>query len=103
MSNCPIVFRGELTYNCCEVILMDLYKELLIEILRNEEINITFPNITLSCDEIVSAECYKAMQKIKHIVQDDSLDDKECFAKIEAIVILFETLGIDSGNRHDFG
>ena len=43
------------------------------------------------------------MHKIKHIVQDDSLDDKECFAKIEAIVILFETLGIDSGNRHDFG
>ena len=46
---------------------------------------------------------YCALQKIKAIIQDDSLTDKECFCKIEAIVCLFGDLGIGCGNRHDFG
>ncbi|MEE1055782.1 MAG: hypothetical protein UH239_00850 [Acutalibacteraceae bacterium] len=48
-------------------------------------------------------ESYKALQKIKTIIEDDSLEDKECFMKIEEIVCLFEALGSDGGNRHDFG
>ena len=40
--------------------------------------------------------------KIRDILADENLSDKECFYKIEAIVSLFETLGIMSGGRHDF-
>lgn len=53
--------------------------------------------------KIVELESYKALQKIKTIIEDDSLEDKECFMKIEEIVCLFEALGSDGGNRHDFG
>ena len=31
------------------------------------------------------------------------MEDNDCFSKIEAIVCLLEEMGIDTGNRHDFG
>lgn len=37
------------------------------------------------------------------MIEDDGLDDPACFQKIEAIVRVFETLGSNGGNRHDFG
>ena len=48
-------------------------------------------------------ESDRALQKIKAVIDDDSLDDPNCFYKIEAIVALFEALGSDGGSRHDFG
>ena len=44
----------------------------------------------------------RALLKIRDILADEELSDKECFYKIEAIVSLFETLGIYCGERHDF-
>ena len=41
--------------------------------------------------------------KIWDILADDSMDDPECFQRIEAIVHLMEDLGIPCGGRHDFG
>ena len=42
------------------------------------------------------------LQKIKMILQDESLDDESCFLKIEEIVSAFEKIGSDGGARHDF-
>ena len=36
-------------------------------------------------------------------LEDDSLEDSECFYRIEEIVCVFEGLGSDCGSRHDFG
>lgn len=47
--------------------------------------------------------CYQTLQKIRDIVRDESLDDRECFAKIEEIVCLFEEIGSHGGGRRDFG
>ena len=82
---------------------MELYKEIIVKILEQEDIHITFPNLKINPSEIVEMKCYKALQKIKAIIEDDSLEDSECFMKIEAIVCLLEQLGSDGGNRHDFG
>lgn len=57
----------------------------------------------MNAKEIVEMECYKALQKIKAIIEDDSLEDTECFMKIEKIVCLFEQIGSNGGSRHDFG
>ena len=81
---------------------MDLYKEILAKILENEEVRITFPNLAFNVAEIIELECYKALQNIKAVIEDDSLDDKECFMKIEKIVAEPERLGSGGGNRHDF-
>ena len=82
---------------------MDLYKEILVKILENRKIEVAFSNLSINVTEIVEQESYKAFQKIKAVIQNDSLSDNECFMKIEEIICLFEELGSGGGNRHDFG
>ena len=53
--------------------------------------------------KILESECYKALLKIKQILDDDNLEDKECFDKIEEIVCVLESIGSNGGSRHDFG
>ena len=52
---------------------------------------------------IVHDAAYQALNQIKLILEDDRLDDPECFWKIEQIVRVFEELGSNAGTRHDFG
>ena len=82
---------------------MQLYKEILTQILSNQEIHITFPNLNINPTEIIQSESYQALQKIKAVITDDSLTDSECFMKIEEIINIFETLVSGGGTRHDFG
>jgi len=82
---------------------MELYKEILIGILKNEEVSVSFPNLHLDAEKIINLSSYQALKAIKNILHDDSLADNECFSKIEEIICLFEALGSDGGTRHDFG
>lgn len=81
---------------------MNLYQEILCNLLKSETLEINFPNLPAMV-HLVELKCYKALQKIKEILEDDTLSDKECFWKIEEIVCVLEELGSDAGNRHDFG
>lgn len=82
---------------------MELYKEILSKVLENEKIEICFPNLKIDATSIVELECYKALDKIKAVISDDSLEDYECFAKIEEIIRVFESLKSSCNLRHDFG
>ena len=79
---------------------MELFKEILTSVLAKEEVNIVFPNIKMNVAEIVDMECYKTLQKIKAVIENDSLSDFDC---IEEIVCLLESMGSGGGSRHDFG
>lgn len=78
---------------------MELFKDILIRVIEN---NLSETDLKYM-SHIVESESYKALKKIKAIIEDDNLDDEECFIKIEEIVRVFESLGSDGGNRHDFG
>ena len=52
---------------------------------------------------IVCDRCYGALRRIREILEDESLDDPQCFQKIEEIVCILGNLGPDGGLRHDFG
>ena len=82
---------------------MELYKEILAHALMYGEVEITFPGGETDLARIVEGKCYQALQKIKAIIDDDSLEDKECFMKIEEILCAFERIGSSGGGRHDFG
>ena len=82
---------------------MDLYKEHWVHILSHSDVRVTFPDIQLPVSEIVEVQSYLALQRIKKIIEDDSLTDANRFAKIEAIVSVFEELGSSGGSRHDIG
>lgn len=82
---------------------MQLKDEILKKILEDEVENMALRNLAMNATDIVESECYQALQKIKAIIEDDSLEDSECFLKIEQIVCIFEELGSNGGIRHDFG
>lgn len=83
---------------------MELHQEILRHMLADGKIQVSFPELTNSdISKIVELECYRALQKIKAILEDDSLEDSECFYRIEEIVCVFEGLGSGCGSRHDFG
>lgn len=81
---------------------MELAAELLGKLLENRQINITFPGLNLTAPDILEAASYQALCQIQDILRDDTLDDPECFQKIEEIVQVFERMGTDCGCRHDF-
>lgn len=81
---------------------MDFLKEILLHVLLNKEVKIEFKGLEVDIDKIIEGECYKALKTIREIICDETLDDSDCFSKIEEIIVLFEKLGIDSGSRHDF-
>ena len=77
--------------------------ELLSHILAQGEVQITFPQQTEPFTQIVEGQCYQTLCKIKAIIEDDRLDDSECFQRIEEIIHAFEEIGSGGGIRHDFG
>ena len=82
---------------------MELFNEIIAKILSQESVQITFPNLNVDLSQAVESSCYCALQKIKAVIQDDSLSDAEYFMKIEEIIIILEELGSSGGFRHDFG
>ena len=78
---------------------MKFSKELLTKIFSEEEIAVVFPNLKKSIREVAELEGCKILQKIKAIIEDDSLSDFEC---AEEIICVFEELGSICGGRHDF-
>lgn len=82
---------------------MDLYAEMLVEILSKQKIEIHFPELSFSMEELLEMGCHEALRKIKNILEDESLTDTVCFQKIEEMIKVFEEIGSDGGSRHDFG
>ena len=62
-----------------------------------------FPGKEPNVAEIVGGESYKALQKIKAIIEDDSLTDRECFVKVDEVVCVLESVGKNGSRRHDLG
>ena len=81
---------------------MNLYKELLLKLLENEECRVVFPNVEESFSQLVEMKSYEILKKIQEIIRNTDLDDEDCFMKIEEIICLFEENGCSCGTRHDF-
>ena len=59
---------------------MKLFPEILRHALANEKAQVSFPGLTnTDAAKIIELECYQALRKIKTILEDDSLEDSECF------------------------
>ena len=80
---------------------MELWKELLISGLQNE--NYHFDYISdKKLIKIINDKCYEVLLQSKKIIEDDSLTDKDCFIKMEELLCVLEKNNIFF-NRHDFG
>ncbi len=82
---------------------MTLYYDMLCKILETEEFEIFLPKWNMKAEEILEIKSYQALNEIKKILENDSLDDFECFDRIEKIISVFEMIGSGITGRHDFG
>ena len=82
---------------------MELFKEIFIQALHTGEISVAFSGAEGAVTDVINGKCYQALQKIKKILDDDNLEDSECFMRIEEIVCALEEVGSNGGPRHDFG
>ncbi|MGN0502077.1 MAG: hypothetical protein ACI4HN_04055 [Ruminococcus sp.] len=80
----------------------DLLKDIIYDKIKKNKITVSISEKNVDIDRIVESTCYKALNEIKSILENDSLTDEECFLKIEEIIRVFERLGSNCGNRHDF-
>lgn len=85
---------------------MELYQEMITSILTNlsrEQAQTIAAKLSINFTDILERKSYQALKSIKSILEDEALSDKECFLKIEEIVRVFEQLGSNCKDRHDFG
>ncbi len=82
---------------------MELAVSLLAQFLKEQPLNITFSGFGPASPTLLESASLKALTQIRDILRDDALSDEDCFQRIEKIVCLFESLGVDCGDRHDFG
>ena len=78
---------------------MELWQAIFANMAKKYEKEILEYNI----ENLFEKECYVLLRRIQTVLEDDSLDDKDCFEKIETLICLFEETGSDCGARHDFG
>lgn len=61
---------------------------------------ISFPDMEKRLDKLAEDKCYQAVCRIYNIIEDEQLNDEDCFRKIEGIICTLESIGIGIG-RHD--
>ncbi|MBQ8974388.1 MAG: hypothetical protein IJ072_01545 [Oscillospiraceae bacterium] len=73
---------------------MELYAEILLKALHYNEVSVDIIN-KKEIDSFVEMKCYQTLKKIKAVIEDNSLEDKECFIRIEKIICELESIGSD--------
>lgn len=81
---------------------MELYKEILVKSVVEKAILSSLETMQHNAADVIETACYKAIAEIKAILEDDTLDDKTCFLRIDEIIRVFDRLGSPC-SRHDFG
>ena len=77
---------------------MELYEQILREAIAQDVI----PRLRIDPVQLIEARCYQAILRIYQIIGDETLEDPDCFHRIEEIVTTLDRLGIGGGGRHDF-
>lgn len=81
---------------------MDVYQDILVRLFQRSDLHLTISGLSGGLPELTEMRCFQAIQRIRAILNDESLSDEECFMHVEEIVNTLEDLGTDGGSRHDF-
>lgn len=83
---------------------MDFYESMINGFLKNIRAVAGFQKEDLErwAAELIKDAACQALEKIRDVLDDDRLDDPNCFQRIEEIVKIYESIGSNGGSRHDF-
>ena len=79
--------------------MMELYSEILQNLLVGHRVEVTFPDLTVRPEDLLTSVCYRALVQIREIIRDGAYTDEECCFKIEEILQHLEQPGSDGGFR----
>ena len=79
---------------------MELYQQIIIDGLQRGELSLT---LSADAGRWLEGRCYQTLMKIKSVLEDEELEDEECFLRIEGILAAFEEMGAAVAGRHDCG
>ena len=79
---------------------MDILMRVLADKLEKGEIKL---EIDREVTAEIEKECMEVLGRIRAILADESVEDPECFERIEQIVCAMESIGLNCGSRHDYG
>ena len=79
---------------------MDILMRVLADKLEKGEIKL---EIDREVTAEIEKECMEVLKRIQTILADDTMEDPECFERIEQIVCAMESIGLNCGSRHDYG
>lgn len=80
---------------------MQAWEEIFCSMLERHTLRIRFPRMP-RMKRLFKNECYRALCEIRSVLEDVSLDDENCFMKIERIIRVYEERGVFCGRRHDY-
>ena len=61
---------------------MELYEQILCEVIAKEVV----PSLRIDSVKLVEMKCYQTIRKIYEIIADETLDDHDCFWRIEQMI-----------------
>ena len=66
--------------------MMELYGEILQNLLAGHRVEVTFPDLTVRPEDLLTSVCYRALVQIREILRDGAYTNEECFFKIAEII-----------------
>ena len=65
---------------------MEVYRDILAQALAAEAVRGRVSDLPSEPEVLVEMKCFQAIRRIQEILQDETLNDRECFLRIEEIV-----------------
>lgn len=73
---------------------MEAYKSIILKFIGENDEEISQSNLNINASEIVEGECYKALTKIKALLESPFLSSIEQVVAIDRIISYCEDIGI---------
>lgn len=63
--------------------MMELFCQLLIKAMGEEKLEASLSELKMDAKDLVEMQSYRALRRIKEIIEDPELEDPDCFQRIE--------------------
>lgn len=89
-----VIYTNNCWYKFNEVIILEPYKSIILKFIGENDEELSQSNLNINASEIVEGECYKALMKIKTLLESPFLKSTEKAVAIDRIISYCEDIGM---------